>query len=155
VRNFIRLPRVMKHYSPTDGRNHGRPSKRHVRPKRVNKWPISMADIWWWWWWWEILYSCFEVILDRTSTVWRPHEVEAFCLIAITIEQSNVDMWFFLFGQRGMNISDNVLRNNVLKATNMTGAQFRVHIWRIQPPLGQGLLIHEVSLLHTTTHHSR
>jgi len=24
-----------------------------------------------------------------------------------------------------------------------------------QPPMGQGLLIHEVSISHTTTHHSR
>jgi len=36
-----RLPRVMKHYSPTGRRNHGRPSKGllagYVRPERVNK----------------------------------------------------------------------------------------------------------------------
>ena len=32
----------------------------------------------------------------------------------------------------GMNISDHVLRNTVLKATNMTGAEVRVHISRIQ-----------------------
>jgi len=43
-----RLPRVMKHYSPTGRRNHGRPLKRlcgYVRPERVNKWPNSMTDI--------------------------------------------------------------------------------------------------------------
>jgi len=28
-------------------------------------------------------------------------------------------------------------------------------IWRNSPPVGQGLLIHEVSRSHTTTHHSR
>jgi len=28
-------------------------------------------------------------------------------------------------------------------------------IWRSSPPVGQGLLIHEVSRSHTTTHHSR
>jgi len=27
--------------------------------------------------------------------------------------------------------------------------------WRNSPPVGQGLLIHEVSISHTTTHHSR
>jgi hypothetical protein len=49
-----RLPRVMKHYSPTGRRNHGRPLKRLLdmwEPKQVNKWPKSMTDIWWWWWW--------------------------------------------------------------------------------------------------------
>ena len=41
-----RLPRVLKHYSPTGRRNHGRPLKRlrHVRPEQVNKWPKSMTD---------------------------------------------------------------------------------------------------------------
>jgi len=45
-----RLPRVVKHYSPTRRRNHGRPLKRlldTLRPERVNKWPNSMTDIWW------------------------------------------------------------------------------------------------------------
>jgi hypothetical protein len=40
-----RLPRVMKHYSPTGRRNHGRPLKRlldTLRPGRVNKWPNSV-----------------------------------------------------------------------------------------------------------------
>jgi hypothetical protein len=36
-----RLPRVIKHYSPTGRRNQGR----HVRPERVNKWLNSMRDI--------------------------------------------------------------------------------------------------------------
>ena len=44
-----RLPRVIKHYSPTGRRYHGRPMKRqtsgYVRPERVNKWPNSMTDI--------------------------------------------------------------------------------------------------------------
>jgi hypothetical protein len=43
-----RLPRVMKHYSPTGRRNHGRPFEEisgYVRPERVNKWPNSMTDI--------------------------------------------------------------------------------------------------------------
>jgi hypothetical protein len=41
-----RLHRVMKHYSPTGRRNHGRPLKTsgYVRPERVNKWPNSMTD---------------------------------------------------------------------------------------------------------------
>jgi len=30
-----------------------------------------------------------------------------------------------------------------------------VYFWRESPPVGQGLLIHEVSGSHTTTHHSR
>jgi len=30
-----------------------------------------------------------------------------------------------------------------------------VCFWHNGPPLGQGLLIHEVSRSHTTTHHSR
>ena len=51
-----RLPRVMKHYSPTGRRNHGRPLKRLLDTwdqQRVNKWPNSKTDIWWWlWWWW-------------------------------------------------------------------------------------------------------
>jgi hypothetical protein len=47
-----RLPRVMKHYSPTDRRNHGRHFG-YVRPERVNKWPNCMTDIWWWWWWYH------------------------------------------------------------------------------------------------------
>jgi hypothetical protein len=43
-----RLPRVMKYYSPTGRRNHGRPLKEtsgHVRPERVNNGPNSMKDI--------------------------------------------------------------------------------------------------------------
>ena len=42
-----RLPRVMKHYSPTGRRNHGRPLERLLvtRPELVNKWPNSMIDI--------------------------------------------------------------------------------------------------------------
>jgi len=39
-----RLPRVMKYYSPTCRKNHGRPSG-YVRPERVNKWHNSMKDI--------------------------------------------------------------------------------------------------------------
>jgi hypothetical protein len=42
------LPRVMKGYSPTGRKNHGRHLKRlsgYVRPERVNKWPNSMTDI--------------------------------------------------------------------------------------------------------------
>jgi hypothetical protein len=45
---LIRLPRVMKHYSSTGRRNHGRPLKRlldTLRPERVNKWPNSVTDI--------------------------------------------------------------------------------------------------------------
>ena len=30
-----------------------------------------------------------------------------------------------------------------------------VCFWRDSPPVGQGVLIHEVSRSHTTTHHSR
>jgi hypothetical protein len=42
-----RLPRVMKLYSPTGRRNHGRPLKRllDTRTERVNKWPNSMTYI--------------------------------------------------------------------------------------------------------------
>ena len=45
-----RLPRVMKHYSPTGRRNYGGPLKRllDARPERVNKWPNSMTDMCWW-----------------------------------------------------------------------------------------------------------
>jgi len=32
---------------------------------------------------------------------------------------------------------------------------FYFFFWARQPPLGQGLLIHEVSRSHTTTDHSR
>ena len=42
-----RLLRVMKHYSPTSRRNHGRPFEEtsgYVGPERVNKWPNSMTD---------------------------------------------------------------------------------------------------------------
>ena len=39
-----RLPRVMKHYSATGRRNHGRPFW-ILKPERVNKWPNSMTDI--------------------------------------------------------------------------------------------------------------
>ena len=34
-------------------------------------------------------------------------------------------------------------------------ARLFVCFWRNSPPVGQGLLIHEVSRSHTTTHHSR
>ena len=42
-----RLPRVMKQYSATGRRNHGRPLKETsgcVRLERVNKWPNCMKD---------------------------------------------------------------------------------------------------------------
>jgi hypothetical protein len=40
-----RLASLMKHYSPTGSRNHGRPSG-FVIPEGVNKWPNCMTDIW-------------------------------------------------------------------------------------------------------------
>jgi hypothetical protein len=43
-----KLPRVMKHYSPTGRKNHGRQFEEtsgYVRPERVNKWPNSMRDM--------------------------------------------------------------------------------------------------------------
>ena len=43
-----RLPRVMKHYSPTGRRNYGQTFEEtsgYVRPERINKWPNSMIDI--------------------------------------------------------------------------------------------------------------
>jgi hypothetical protein len=43
-----RLPREMKHYSPSGRRNHGRSFEEtsgYMRPERVNKWPNSMTDI--------------------------------------------------------------------------------------------------------------
>jgi len=33
--------------------------------------------------------------------------------------------------------------------------KYRIFFWSQQPPVGQGLLIHEVSRSHTTTQHSR
>jgi hypothetical protein len=59
-----RLPRVMKHCSPTGRRNHGRPLKRLLDTwERVNNWPNSTTDIWrWWWlwWWWCKTNSVFR-----------------------------------------------------------------------------------------------
>ena len=49
-----RLPRVMKHYSPTGRRNHGRPLKRLLGTWDRN-WSTNGPTpwhIWWWWWWW-------------------------------------------------------------------------------------------------------
>ena len=55
-----RLPRVMKHYSTTGRRNHGRLLKRLLdtldrngstsgpTPWHIWRW------WWWWWWWWQI-----------------------------------------------------------------------------------------------------
>jgi hypothetical protein len=42
-----RLPRVMKHYSPTGRRNHDsfEEASGYMRPERVNKWADSMTDI--------------------------------------------------------------------------------------------------------------
>jgi len=39
-----------------------------------------------------------------------------------------------------------------LKPTQISDIQF---FWARQPPMGHGLLIHEVSRSHSTTHHSR
>jgi hypothetical protein len=42
--------------------------------------------------------------------------------------------------------------NIIMSSLNV---RFFVCFWRNRPPVGQGLLIHEVSRSHTTTHHSR
>ena len=60
-----RLPRVMKHYSPTGRRHYGRSLKRLLDMwdrNGFNKWPNCMTDIWWWWTYVNILdnYNIIE-----------------------------------------------------------------------------------------------
>ena len=47
-----------------------------------------------------------------------------------------------------------LLFRKVTPAVERTTCMY-VCFWRDSPPVGQGLLIHEVSRSHTTTHHSR
>ena len=52
-----RLLRVMKHYSPTGRRNHGRPLKRLLDTWDRNgstSGPTTWKIWWWWWWWWSV-----------------------------------------------------------------------------------------------------
>ena len=57
-----RLSRVMKHYSPTGRRNHGRLLKR-----LLNTWDWnSMKDIWRWWW----IYIKTLTTLLHVSIIW-------------------------------------------------------------------------------------
>jgi hypothetical protein len=60
-----RLPRVMKHYSPSGRRNHGRHFKTsgYVRLEQVNKWPNSTTDIWW-------CYKCFRSKYCSDHWIW-------------------------------------------------------------------------------------
>ena len=44
---------------------------------------------------------------------------------------------------------------NIRNDLNPERVCFFVCYWSDSPPVGQGLLIHEVSRSHTTTHHSR
>jgi len=63
-----RLRRVIKHYSPTGRRNHGRPLKRLLDTWDQNgstSGPTPMIDIWWWWWWW-----CRQN-LTQSEILWR------------------------------------------------------------------------------------
>jgi len=50
-----RLPKVMKHCSPTSRRNHGRPLKRLLDTWDWNQSTSGPTPwrIWWWWWWWS------------------------------------------------------------------------------------------------------
>ena len=46
--------------------------------------------------------------------------------------------------------------NEILHDVLVLHRQYRFFpFWRDSPPVGQGLLTHEVSKSHTTTHHSR
>jgi len=49
-----RLSRVMKHYSTTGRRNHGRPLKRLLDTwdRNGSRSGPTAWQIWWWWWWW-------------------------------------------------------------------------------------------------------
>ena len=50
-----RLPSVMKYYSTTGRRNHGRPLKRLLDTWDRNGstgGPTPWQMWWWWWWWW-------------------------------------------------------------------------------------------------------
>jgi len=54
-----RLPRVMKYYSPTGRRNHGRHLKRFLYTWDRNgstSGPTPWQIWWWWqwWWWWRL-----------------------------------------------------------------------------------------------------
>jgi hypothetical protein len=51
-----------------------------------------------------------------------------------------------------------IAKEHILFIHKVTGAVLRTHIFvfgATTPPVGQGLLVHEVSRSHTTTHHSR
>jgi len=72
-----RLPRVMKHYSPTGRRNHGRPLKRLLDTWDRNgsaSGPTPWQIWWWWWWWWRrrhtrIWWQLYYSILLKTQSV--------------------------------------------------------------------------------------
>jgi hypothetical protein len=70
-----RLPSVMKRYSPTGRRNHGRTLKRLLDTWDRNGSTSGPApwQRWWWWWWW-VTYG-FQIIdfheLDHSSALRR------------------------------------------------------------------------------------
>ena len=74
-----RLPRVMKHYSPTGRRNHGRPLKRLLVTWDRNgstSGPSPWQIWWWWWWWWGCciwLVTYFVVLVMHGHTNIKPH----------------------------------------------------------------------------------
>ena len=73
-----RLPKVMKNFFPTFGRNYGRLLKRFLDTWDRNgstSGPTPWQIWWWWWWWWWWYISLFTtnqnfvVLLGRTSGI--------------------------------------------------------------------------------------
>ena len=61
-----RLPRVMKHYSPTGRRNRGRPLKRLLVTwdRNGSTGGPTPWQIWWWWWWWWWWWNNVYLIIN-------------------------------------------------------------------------------------------
>ena len=74
-----RLPRVMKHYSPTGRKNHGRPLKilLDMWERKGSKSGPTPWKIWWWWW-----------------------KFEQWCLMAWLISTDQLTVFFFTAFQR-------------------------------------------------------
>ena len=62
-----RLPRIMKHYSPTGRRNRGRPLKRLLDTWDRNVSTSGLTPWQTWWWWWSLLLPLLHDCCDSYS----------------------------------------------------------------------------------------
>ena len=111
-----RLPRVMKHYSPTGRRNHGRPLKWLLDMWDWNKstsgptpWQIKDDDVIHAWAW-TTLRMCYTVTV-KLCEIWGSHRGVADSLRLLGCDVLSLGMWFWMFWRHYEPIIPQNIRN--------------------------------------------